>query len=292
MRYLLVTAIIIFIASNVFGELPETKTINQQTLTEIRNACKEPSQGGDDLINHYYMEYKGNSKDEEEYGEEMYDEQGRGQAFGTTTYMKKAFLGVIDVDLLGIADDYLDDAYRFLFDSGFPAYLSIENDVIPYLTMGPDTNGNPSKGRKCLDMGYILQYLATTVDMLWWYEGHGFNTQQEYQDSLASKLDSLASWVYIRLQNTKPWGYEDNGPNGEIYPAILAHNYRLRTLGALGYTGCVLNSIDYIETVEYDLFESNLVYNNSFSEMVTYFYHGLSNDTDTKEFVKKMLLIK
>ena len=97
MKKIIITFVIILITTNLFAELSRTKTIGEDTLLVIRNACREPVQGGDDLINHYYMGYKGNSKDDEETGEEIYDERGRGETFKTTTYMKKAFLGVIDV---------------------------------------------------------------------------------------------------------------------------------------------------------------------------------------------------
>ena len=48
--------------------------------------------------------------------------------------------------------------------------------------MEPDKAGNTLEGRKCLDMGYILQYLTTTVDMLWYY------INDTERDALYSKL--------------------------------------------------------------------------------------------------------
>ena len=264
MKKILLTSVIILISSNVFGELPRTKTIGTDTLSVIRNACKDPSMGGDELIHNYYMEYKGTSLRDEGEAEEIFDERGRGEVFHTSLYMKYAFGGVIDIQLQGDPNDYLLYAYRHLFDptyvvNGENRYLSIANEVIPYLTkpvVNPNEDASPY--RKGLDIGYMLEALALTVDMLWWYEG-GI-----HQSDLAAKLDSLAWYTYDTvLPSYINWCCYTTDPDS-IIPTTGWTNVKLRLLAALGYAGCVLkdvpnyadNAEDYYNEAKEQLFES------------------------------------
>lgn len=182
MKKLFVIVVIMLITVSAFGELPSTKTIETDELTIIRNAC----QGNDPLIQQYYLDYKGTTFRDEGEVEEIFDERGRAEVHHTDLYMKYAFLGVISVDLIGNSDLYLDFASRYLLDPSFPNdplypdhyYLSITDDVIPYLAEIPDpVTGEPSASRKSLDAGYMLENLALIVDMLWWYDGHGLDQQ-------------------------------------------------------------------------------------------------------------------
>ena len=269
MKKLSIIALIIIATVNVFAELPRTKTIGIDSLSVIRSAC----QGNDLLIYNYYNEYKGN-RDGEEYEEEMFDGRGNGETYKTPTYLKLAFLGVINYDLeyAGVDTVYLQKAYDFLFNpnsSIIDDYFSIANDVIPYLTKPEcDSLVHPeipyeSAGRKGLDIGYMLENLAGIVDMLWWYDGHPW-TQEQFQDTLSVKLDSLASFAYRRLLYSRPKGMEVDSTNTGDYdldwdhiewPAIHDNNFRLRANGALGYAGVVLENSTYIDFVDEELFD-------------------------------------
>jgi hypothetical protein len=222
--------------------LDETKTIGDTEFSIIQDACA----GGDDLINHYYLQCLTNANLLREDWEPPADDMGLRTDYGTSFYANKAFVGAVgELQDTLVVEARLFESYRFLLDPTFPAYLSIANEVIPYLSQlnAP----NPTIWGLPLDMAYILKNLAVMVDMLWWYDG-GI-----YQDALASKLDSLTSWVYTRMVNTRPLGWEPNGPNGEIYPTLLAQNKRLTTAGGLGYAGVILENPTYIQFVDEDL---------------------------------------
>ncbi|MBC8383932.1 MAG: hypothetical protein H8E57_00265, partial [Candidatus Cloacimonetes bacterium] len=257
MKKLLFTFGIVFLFVNVFGELPKTKTIGVDTLIVIRNACKDPSQGGDDLIHHYYMEYKGESLREEGEAEEIIEDGRLRATFKTESYMKYAFLGVIDVELeVEDPDDYLSFASRFLLDPTFPddpqypghSYLSIA-DVIDSLEEEPE--GDAAYGLvDVFSLAYTLNNLAMIVDMLWYYE------DGDHQDELADKLDLLANWTYDKIINSQNGAYTYEGVSGDpIKFSTGYNNIRLIVLGALGYAGVVLDSLDYINKVDWELLD-------------------------------------
>ena len=187
MKKMLIAFVIFLVTANAFGELPRKKTIGADTLTVIRDACS----GDDQLIHHYYMEYKG-SRDEEETGEEIYDDGRFRETFKTITYMKLAFLGVIDTLLVGDDEDYLEYASDFLLNPNsvvIDDYLSIAA-VIDSLEEEPE--GDATYGTvDVLSLAYTLHNLAFIVDMLWWYEDGA------YQTALADTLDLLAGWAYL-----------------------------------------------------------------------------------------------
>ncbi len=189
MKKTLVIFLFFLIITNLFCLLPKTKTIGADTLSAIRNAC-----GGNDLlINYYYLDYRGESRDEEETGEDICDESGLRQTFDTATYMKRTFLGVIDTLLINEdPDEYLNESYRFLLvppPEDEWDYLSIAA-VIDTLEKEPE--GDAAYGLvDVFSLAYTLNNLAMIVDMLWYYE------DGDHQDELADKLDELAIWTYL-----------------------------------------------------------------------------------------------
>ncbi len=261
--------LIIVITITLFA-LDESKTIEFSDFTTIKYGCEN-----DDLINHYYYQIF-NSREDSEI---IFDERGRAETFQTNDYIKKALVGAIGVGLSGPdATVLLNEAYNFILNPITDPYLSIANDVIPYLAEIPDpVTGVPSASRKSLDAGYMLENLALIVDMLWWYDGG------QHQPQLTAKLDSLASFIQRRQYHTRGRGLEADSTNADyvnagytggisdVYPGISADtivwpsfshtNYRLTGLGALGYAGVVLgpnygNQFDYdnyLDFVDYEL---------------------------------------
>jgi hypothetical protein len=168
----------LFVATGLFAEyedrVPRTKTITDSTLlNSIRDACHPNSghTGYDPMIRQYWCDYI-NITDTIRY----FDENGeRIETFNTGTYLKEAFWGAIghDTDQHGdendTPDEILELAKDFLLDPNNIPYLSIANEVIPYLSQlnAP----NPTIWGLTLDMAYTLKNLAVMVDMLWWYDG-------------------------------------------------------------------------------------------------------------------------
>ena len=264
MKQVLCFLFIVIVTASIFS-LDETKTIGDTEFLVIQDACA----GGDDLINHYYYQIF-NSRDD---SEDIFDERGSAETYHTDDYVKKALVGAVGVGLSNpAATALLDEAFDFLFEPDpiiSPYYLSIANDVIPYLTKPEcDSLVHPeipyeSAGRKGLDIGYMLENLAGIVDMLWWYDGHPW-TQEQFQDTLSVKLDSLASFAYRRLLYSRPKGMEVDSTNTGDYdldwdhiewPAIHDNNFRLRANGALGYAGVVLEDSTYINFVDEELLD-------------------------------------
>ena len=77
--------------------------------------------------------------------------------------------------------------------------------------------------------------------MIWEYDGHGYDTQGDYQAALKYKLDNLASWVFDYMDTSLP---SDERGNSEMV-----------FLGILGYAGLVLDDSEYINFVDYWLAE-------------------------------------
>ncbi len=85
MKRLVILIILVAFFSKLFA-LDSTRTIAESDFSTIQYGCEN-----DNLISYYYQQLL-DIKDEEEI---IYDELGKGETFGTNTYMKRAFLGVL-----------------------------------------------------------------------------------------------------------------------------------------------------------------------------------------------------
>ena len=193
-----------------------------------------------------------------------------------STYAKEAFWGAIGHDMPitnpPTADTTkLNLAKKYLIDSLFIDYLDLDSVWVEY---SDGITGD------CLSLGSLLANVGFIVDMLWHYVG------DSEQDSLRNKLDNIAYYVNHMLnqglpiynhcvgQNCSGGWIINTDPNlPEYYPDYLQTywtNGRIRLAGALGYAGCVLDSLEYIDTAENDLFELPLdTGHNGFIELMT-----------------------
>jgi hypothetical protein len=230
----------------VLSALDETKTIIDEDFLALRAA----SLGGDDIIEHYYQQCLSNatlSRDDwESPGRDM---GARGNNFFAPEYANKAMVGAI-----GELDIFLEESYDFLLNPFSIDYISIQNDIIPYLDT---TDGNTDTSFvRGLSLGYILYDLAQMCDMLWYYDSGNPNHQQY----LAAKLDSLAYYttdtILDNFTNWCSWGHL----NGATLPTTGWTNGKLRLLAGLGYAGCVLDGVPGVSLYNGETYADNADY--------------------------------
>jgi len=198
MKKIIILLVVLLVYVNIFAQYEDlvsgTKTIDEETLNSIRDATA--LYDNDDLMRHYWCEYI-NIPDTTRF----YDDNGRlRQTFNTGTYVKQAFWGAIGHDMPYDPETgqpiepsvKLELAKDFLLEPTNPdAYLSIPA-VIDTFVIG----GN----KDVLSLSSTLENLAFIVDMLWWYEAPGYETQEQFQEDLSAKLDSLAGCVLEEME--------------------------------------------------------------------------------------------
>jgi hypothetical protein len=149
MRNFKILLLLVLFLSNLYGELPRTKTINDTIFTGIKDAC---SSGGDDVIRQYYLKIKGNRDDDFSGPPERRDN------LGTGTYVTKAFLGAIDVELSSNADVLLIQAKDFL--------ITYNPDPEYYLDLNEFWTRVDARDLSTIDMADVLFNVAYMVDFL------------------------------------------------------------------------------------------------------------------------------
>lgn len=271
LKKLLLLIVILISSIPIFAEyehrVPGTKTIELETLNDIRDACHpiHGHSGFSPIIRKYWSDYIGTDYDSTRDLEERED---RRKQFETGVYVREAFWGAIGHETdqhvpVQTPEQILDLARRHLLDPSFEnppgtsAYLSL-NSVDEYMH-----NEYEDAFGRCLNLVYIVENTAFMVDMLWEYQDGDFQTD------LATKLDSLASYVHELIYALGENGFDSvasvwiTEPQPEPWdnPNISFHNGRIRLAGALGYAGCVLLNTsfhdvaeDYIEHAEDELF--------------------------------------
>ena len=212
-----------------------TATMNGSELQYLFDACN----GSDLVIREMYWDYQsrdGNDSDDD-FREEIREYQPINLS---SSFVELAFEGIID----SIPQNLI-DASDYLLESNIginPDYLDIN-----ILWTVEYADGSWSD---CLSYGSLLINVTSIVDMLWEYNSGA------YQDTLRAQLTNLAGWANLVLQSEE---YEEGTVTiaSTLYPDSLhtgKGNGRIRLAAALGYAGCVLDSINYIRTAEYDLF--------------------------------------
>ena len=231
----------------ILSGLDRTKTIDDVIFPTIQYACG----GGDDLISHYYEQLVQQATLSREDWEDQFGDR---DDHGTGSYGIKAMVGAVaELQLIEESEEKLENAYDFLLtsdpeESSVEHYLSIA-DVIDSLEEEPE--GDAAYGLvDVFSLAYTLNNLAMIVDMLWYYE------DGDHQDELADKLDLLANWTYDKIINSQNGAYTYEGVSGDpIKFSTGYNNIRLIVLGALGYAGVVLDSLDYINKVDWELLD-------------------------------------
>jgi parallel beta-helix repeat protein len=221
--------------------------MNNTELQQLYDACT----GGDIVFTAMYGWYQSDTRDDEEIGliESLREYEPINLA---GTYLETAFEGIIDS-----LEWKLDDASFYLLDPTFVKLEYINNQwqwVSHYLDLSYLWTDEYASGDfgDCLSYGQLLLNVSCIVDLLWEYNGGA------YQDTLRSQLTNLAGWAYLVLTSESHNGSTIN-ISSNIYPNHMTtgfHNGRIRLAAALGYAGCVLDSLSYINAAEYDLFGS------------------------------------
>ncbi len=215
--------------------------MNQTELQELYNACT----GGDVVLSAMYGWYQSDNRDEEEI-DFLETRSNYDPIDYAGSYLELAFEGIIDS-----LEWKLDFAGFYLLDPNFPTiYLGeyyLDLDSLWAEGTGEYADGSWSN---CLSYGQLLLNVSSIVDLLWEYDGGA------YQDTLRAQLTNLAGWAYLILQS-EAFTSGTVTITSDLYPNTLdigTGNGRIRLAAALGYAGCVLDSIGYIRTAEYDLF--------------------------------------
>lgn len=235
---LIYSVVILFVCFNLFSLIVNsTATMNNTELQQLYDACQPIT--GDVVISAMYGWYQSDSREDEviELNETLREYESINQA---SNYIEIAFEGIIDS-----LTSKLRESAAFLID---PTLLYSDYYLdINYLWTDEYASGDFSD---CLSYGQLLLNVSCIVDLLWEYDGGA------YQDTLRTQLTSLAGWAYLVLTSESHNGSTIN-ISSNIYPDSMTtgfHNGRIRLAAALGYAGCVLDSLSYINAAEYDLF--------------------------------------
>ncbi len=234
MKKSLLVMFVILLNSVLFSMVVDsTATMNGSELQYLFDACN----GSDPVIQEMYWDYQsrdGNDSDDD-FREEIRNYVPINLSGG---YVEFAFEGIIESDVtrLEYSLDYL-----------------IDHSIDDYLDLNILWNDEYADGdfSDCLSYGQLLINVTSIVDLLWEYNGGA------YQDTFRAKLTNLAGWALLVLQSTSYDANETVTINSPVYPDTMKTgmgNGRIRLAAALGYAGCVLDSINYIRTAEYDLF--------------------------------------
>ena len=221
-----------------------TATMNSTELDTLHYACT----GGDLVMTRMYGWYE--SRDRNDHPDDFREESRDYHSINISKdYVELAFEGIIETDSLS-----LNKARNHLLDPTYEEFDEETNQwVSHYLDLNILWTDEYATGSwsDCLSYGQLLINVSSIVDMLWEYNGGA------YQDTLRTQLTSLAGWAYLVLQSTFYDANETVTIDSPVYPNTMKTgmgNGRIRLAAALGYAGCVLDSINYIRTAEYDLF--------------------------------------
>ena len=230
--------LIIIMNSGLYSMVVDsTATMNGTELQQLFAACN----GSDPVIHEMYMDYQW--RDGNDYDDDFREEiRSYGPINLSGGFVEIAFEGIIESDTTR-----LNQSRDYLLESD----IVINPDYLDLNILWTDEYATGSWS-DCLSYGQLLLNVSSIVDMLWEYNGGA------YQDTLRAQLTNLAGWANLVLQSEDY--VESNGTvyiNSLIYPDSMRTgkgNGRIRLAAALGYAGCVLDSINYIRTAEYDLF--------------------------------------
>ncbi|MBT7039189.1 MAG: T9SS type A sorting domain-containing protein [Bacteroidetes bacterium] len=251
MKKNLIFLIILLSCVNIYAQdlVPGTKSIDHETLNAIRDATAPYDH--DNFMRQYWCEYI-NIPDTTRF----YEDGELRNTFKTGIYVREAFWGVIghDTELHDAPDQtpyhILELARQHLLEPDFDDYLSIPAVIDTFVSGG---------NKDVLSLSSTLENLAFIVDMLWWYDAPGYETQEQFQEDLSAKLDELAGWTYQIVSNLNDPGTSYvNEEGNSVNISAFDSNKRMRFIGALGYAGCVLGKDEYIDQAEYDLFSRPL----------------------------------
>jgi len=236
MKKSLLVMLVILLNSVLFSMVVDsTATMNSTELLELYEAIIIPN---DIVLSRMYGWYESRDRDgfDDDFREEIRDYPPINLS---SSFVELAFEGIIDSDTLNLRD-----ARYYLTNPTVNDYLDLN-------ILWTDEYADGS-GSDCLSYGQLLLNVSSIVDMLWEYNGG------VYQDTLRIQLTNLAGWANMVLQSEV---YDEGNHRvtiiSDLYPNSMVTgkgNHRIRLAAALGYAGCVLDSINYIRTAEYDLF--------------------------------------
>ena len=192
MKKNLIFLIILLSCVNIYAQdlVPGTKSIDHETLNAIRDATAPYDH--DNFMRQYWCEYI-NIPDTTRF----YEDGELRNTFKTGIYVREAFWGVIghDTELHDAPDQtpyhILELARQHLLEPDFDDYLSIPAVIDTFVSGG---------NKDVLSLSSTLENLAFIVDMLWWYDAPGYETQEQFQEDLSAKLDSLAGCVLEEME--------------------------------------------------------------------------------------------
>ena len=286
MKKKIVFNLIILVLISTLSSIDQTFTIDQPTLTGIRDAAL--SSTSEPFIHYLWNE----SQDSREYTPEEIQLLGNryyADYFNFEDMALNAFKGIVDTVSFGNQmSAAIDSILAFnvanftisIFDpvADSAGYYAI-HDTLPSWGSNGKYNGNLTPYRRGRHLSYGLNFFAFAVDMAYYY------MDAPQRDIALAKIDSLATWTYdnildpINWSNGR-WSFDvgwceiEHSQNTGVMPKIGSQSSnRLLLSSGMGYCYLVASSYDELDDIVRQQFKSDTPYpeNTSFFGLNDYY---------------------